>query len=361
MKEITDPTLILNEEKCKQNIEFMVEKARKHGLKLRPHFKTHQSHEIGRWFRDKGVSAITVSSVNMAQYFAEDGWEEITIAFPVNIRKIDTLNELASKVKLNVLVSSKETPMLLTTRLKHAVNVYIEIDCGSNRSGFRFDDIETIQKTKMSIVESELLNFIGYYSHAGHTYNARSTDQIKTIATKALSDFTSIKKIDNDVEFCWGDTPSCSVLDNFENIQAISPGNFVFYDVMQNAIGSCDLNKVAVAVCCPIVAKKDDVLEVCIHGGAIHFSKDSIVQDGQAIFGVPVTNDTWEPLTGAYVRAVSQEHGIVKLTAQDYDKYQVGDVMYILPIHSCLTAESIGGYLTEAGSGLGHMSKKSRD
>lgn len=362
MVNVSKPTLILNIERCLYNIKAMVDKAKRHGIKLRPHFKTHQSHDIGRLFRQEGVEAITVSSVKMAQYFAEDGWDEITIAFPVNIRKADELNDLASKVKLNVLVSSKETPALLASMLNQPVNVYIEIDCGSNRSGFRYDDTETIQNTKKSIAESELLNFIGYYSHAGHTYSARSKDEIKTIASKALSDFTSIKKIEGgDIEFCWGDTPSCSVLNTFEGIDALSPGNFVFYDVMQTQIGACNFKDIAVALCCPVVAKKSNELEICVHGGAIHFSKDSIVKDGQTIFGVPVTNDTWEPLAGAYVRAVSQEHGIVKLTSRDYSRYEVGDVIYILPIHSCLTAEAIGSYLTEEGQRVGHMSKKSRD
>jgi len=362
MINITEPTLILNEERCQRNIKAMVDKAKRHGIKLRPHFKTHQSHDIGRLFRKEGVTAITVSSVKMAQYFAEDGWDEITIAFPVNLRKIESLNELASKVTLNILVSSQETPTLLASGLKHPVNVYIEIDCGSNRSGFRYDDIETIQKTKESIIESELLNFIGYYSHAGHTYDARSKDEINVIANKAFNDFTSIKKIDgDDVEFCWGDTPSCSVVDTFEGVSALSPGNFVFYDVMQTQIGSCEFKDIAVALCCPVVAKKNNELEVCVHGGAIHFSKDSIVKDGQAIFGIPVANDTWEPLTDAYVRAISQEHGIVKLTTHDHKRYEVGDVMYILPIHSCLTAEAIGSYLTLEGRKVEHMSKKSRD
>lgn len=362
MINITVPTLILNEARCRYNIKVMTDKAHSHGIKLRPHFKTHQSLEIGRWFRSEGVAAITVSSVKMAQYFASDGWEEITIAFPVNIRQIDTINELARKVKLNLLVSSLATPVLLEKELKEAVDVYIEVDCGSNRSGFRYDNIDELKAAKEAIIKAPLLNLKGYYSHAGHTYSARSKDDILRISKEAKENFLSLRQIDGDnLEFCWGDTPSCSVWKSFEGINALSPGNFVFYDVMQTQIGACAYKDIAVALGCPVVSKKKEVLEICVHGGAIHFSKDSLEVDGQTIFGVPVAHDTWEPLSGAFVRAISQEHGIVKLSPSDYKKYEVGDVMYILPIHSCLTAEAIGTYMIAQGQLIGHMSKKSRD
>jgi len=68
---IQKPTLVLDKERCLRNIRKMAEKANKHNLHFRPHFKTHQSIEIGRWFRDFGVKAITVSSVEMAQYLAK--------------------------------------------------------------------------------------------------------------------------------------------------------------------------------------------------------------------------------------------------------------------------------------------------
>jgi len=77
---LTKPTLLLDVDKCKANIKKMAEKAMLNNIVFRPHFKTHQSHEIGQWFRDEGVSKITVSSVEMASYFAQKSWKDITIA-----------------------------------------------------------------------------------------------------------------------------------------------------------------------------------------------------------------------------------------------------------------------------------------
>src|SRR6056297_2377599 len=104
--EIKRPTLVLNKTTCLQNIELMADKAQRHKLRFRPHFKTHQSIEIGRWFRNFGVEHITVSSIKMAQYFASDGWKDITIAFPFNIHEIDELNSLSATTKINIVIDN---------------------------------------------------------------------------------------------------------------------------------------------------------------------------------------------------------------------------------------------------------------
>ena len=76
LEHIRKPTLFLDEVKCRANIRMMSEKAKANGVIFRPHFKTHQSVEIGNWFREEGTQAITVSSVGMAGYFAKAGWRD---------------------------------------------------------------------------------------------------------------------------------------------------------------------------------------------------------------------------------------------------------------------------------------------
>ncbi len=88
--QISQPTLLVDEKKCKENIYRMLKKAKSHKLIFRPHFKTHQSLEIGKWFKELGTNKITVSSLKMAEYFSEQ-FEDITVAFPLNILEINTM------------------------------------------------------------------------------------------------------------------------------------------------------------------------------------------------------------------------------------------------------------------------------
>ena len=67
------PTLVINRSISSNNLDKMIGVANKNNLVLRPHFKTHQSIEIGKWFKQKGVTSITVSSISMAEYFQMNG------------------------------------------------------------------------------------------------------------------------------------------------------------------------------------------------------------------------------------------------------------------------------------------------
>jgi D-serine deaminase-like pyridoxal phosphate-dependent protein len=164
----------------------------------------------------------------------------------------------------------------------------------------------------------------------------------------------------SDLEYSVGDTPSCSVMDEFGVATELRPGNFVFYDVMQYSIGSNKYEDIAVVMACPVVAIHADRNEIVIYGGSIHFSKDSI-QDhqGQTIYGLPVTiaENSWnrQPWEESWVYKLSQEHGIIKVPPERLSKVQIGDWIGILPVHSCLTADCMGEYLTLTGERIDHM------
>jgi D-serine deaminase-like pyridoxal phosphate-dependent protein len=41
----------------------------------------------------------------------------------------------------------------------------------------------------------------------------------------------------------------------------------------------------------------------------------------------------------------TQEHGIIEVTPAVFSQYQVGDVIQLFPVHSCLTVQALGEYL----------------
>jgi D-serine deaminase-like pyridoxal phosphate-dependent protein len=169
MNAIIRPTLVLDKEVCLRNIERMAKKAADHKMRFRPHFKTHQSAKIGEWFRDFGVESITVSSVQMAEYFAANGWDDITIAFTLNILEIDNINRLAAKIKLNVLVENTEAAEYLVDNAEHPLGVYVKIDTGNNRTGIESSNTSLIAAVIGKITKNDKLKFKGFLTHTGHT------------------------------------------------------------------------------------------------------------------------------------------------------------------------------------------------
>ena len=172
---ITKPTLFVDIGRVRRNIKRIADKAGISGVVFRPHFKTHQSSEIGEFFKEEGVFSITVSSMDMARYFADSGWKDITVAFPVNIREIDVINSLAGKINLHLLVESEQTVNFLDNNLLYSVDLWIEIDVGSGRTGIDCSDEEVVVKLAGLIRNSRKLKFSGLLTHAGHTYRDRKS------------------------------------------------------------------------------------------------------------------------------------------------------------------------------------------
>ncbi|MDX5436270.1 MAG: alanine racemase [Pontibacter sp.] len=361
---ITTPTLLLDKKKALNNIQRMVEKAKNSGVRLRPHFKTHQSAQVGEWFRDFGVDAITVSSVRMARYFADHGWQDILVAFPANILEMESINELSGKINLHLVVVNLETVEALAEQVKHPIRVWIKVDTGYRRTGVLPHAHHEFDNILQTISDSELLAFEGFLAHDGHTYKQTDKDAIQTIHNTSVYLLHLLrdryKQKFPELKLSLGDTPSCSILDDLSGVDEIRPGNFVFYDLTQQRIGACAYEDIAVCVVCPVVAKHPDRNEIILYGGSVHFSKDLLLQeDGSASFGriVTLTDNGWsEPQEGIELISLSQEHGIVQASPELFEKYKIGDLMGVLPVHSCLTADLMKGYLTTDGEYLEHMS-----
>jgi D-serine deaminase-like pyridoxal phosphate-dependent protein len=363
---IETPTLVLNKSTCLRNIELMAEKAKRHHLRFRPHFKTHQSLEIGSWFRQFGVNAITVSSLKMAEFFAADEWNDITIAFPFNPYEVDALNKLAANATINIIADDVRTIELIKNRLIASVGIYIEISTGYNRSGIPSTSLAKIDQLIDAIESVENLTLKGFLSHAGHTYYAKSKNEIQNIHFDEVLKMGNLKRHYStkfpSLEISIGDTPGCSLSEHFSNIDEIRPGNFVFYDLMQHNLGACHLDDIALRMICPVVSKQKMTNEIIIYGGAIHFSKDFVYgADSKPLFGRIILHqkDNEKTLLDAtnYLCRLTQEHGVLKVNSELFNAFEIGDLVEIIPVHSCLTAYEMGRMTTTKGEEIVLMNR----
>lgn len=149
-------------------------------------------------------------------------------------------------------------------------------------------------------------------------------------------------------EISIGDTPTCSLVDTLTGIDEIRPGNFIFYDLMQVQIGACQVDDISVAVACPVVAIYPERHCIAIYGGAVHLSKEVLIgENGRMEYGriaLP-TETSWEILhDDSYVYSLSQEHGLIHASDALLQQVKIGDLLCILPVHSCLTANLLKAY-----------------
>jgi D-serine deaminase-like pyridoxal phosphate-dependent protein len=350
---ITKPTILLDEMKARRNIQTMAAKAQASSVLFRPHFKTHQSAEIGTWFWDEGARQITVSSVDMAANFANAGWKDITLAFPLNIRQLQEINELASRIDLGVQVENIEAIHALAS-MGSKVKVWFKIESGLRRTGIPFDQPNLLHNLLDEARKHSNLNIEGLLTHAGQTYVAHSSAEVLSIHRTSTKRLVELRRSVSGfgLKISVGDTPGCSLSPDFPDVDEIRPGNFIFYDAEQFQIGSCMSDQIAVALACPVVSQHPERNEVVLYGGAIHFSKESFPYQGNLSYGLAVgSNDSsWGNfLPGCSISRLTQEHGILSVPQQYAHLYPVGSLALVVPAHSCLTAHLMRRYLTLDG------------
>lgn len=361
LKNVTKPTLMLDEKTARQNIHIMAAKAKKLSVSFRPHFKTHQSAQIGEWFRDVGVTRITVSSLEMAEYFMEHDWRDILVAFPINWREIQSIRQLAHSTHLGLLVDSLESAQFLAENLNEKSDVWIKIDTGFGRAGIHWQDKVLVHEMIQKIRKSDKLRVRGLLTHAGQTYRAKNTEEIKDFARQSLSRILMLKrdiKAAEELEISIGDTPGCALMESFEGANEIRPGNFVFYDASMLQLGVCKPDDIAVRLACPVTGKFGDEQKLVIYGGAIHLSKESLKGTGDSTYGwisLPEKNRWGNPMLDSPLMSLSQEHGVAKPAGHAMNQIQLGELVGIVPVHSCLTVAAMGEYLTYEGMSITTM------
>jgi len=275
----------------------------------------------------------------MAKYFSKY-WDDITIAFPVNILELDDVIMLQEKIKINLLVDSYDVLEILEKKLRSKINIYLKVNVGYNRAGVDYES-DSINDIISYLESSSKLNFKGFLTHFGDTYNSKSSIEIHDSFENSINKISDLNKKFPDYEISIGDTPSSSLVNKYpEFITEIRPGNFVFYDLDQLKIGSCQIEQIAIRLVCPVISIYKKRNSLLIYGGSVHFSKDYIIENNNKCYGYVYHGDYWslENKIG-YIKSLSQEHGIVEL--EKNINLKIGDKLSIIPVHSCLTVDKM--------------------
>ena len=364
-RQIQRPTLLLNEAVCRANIARMARKAARSGTRLRPHAKTHQSAAVAEWCREAGVTALAVSSVSMARYFADHGWQDLTIAFPVNWRELGGIAALARRVRLGLLAANEGAARFLAEHLRQEAAVWLEVETGDGRSGVPWDEAERLDEMRRHIEAAPQLRLRGLLTHAGHTYEAENAAGSAAVWAESLARLRAAREAlrargCGPLELSPGDTPGCAAASDFAGIDEVRPGAFVFHDLMMRQIGACSEDDMALGVACPVVDRQAVRHQWVIYGGAVHFGRDALREgDGQAHFGEVATFDAergWgAAIPGARLAHLSQEHGLVQTEAAHIERVQIGDLLVVRPVHACITAHQLRGFRTLGGEWLPMM------
>jgi D-serine deaminase-like pyridoxal phosphate-dependent protein len=309
--------------------------------------------EVARIQTSGHAGAITVSTLAEAKAFSLRGFSDITYAVPVERGKFDEAIEiLKSGVKLNLLTDDAETVNALDAAAADAglqFDVFVKIDCGYHRVGVEPHTTEAVEIPRF-LSDSENLNLAGILTHAGHSYNVRTKEEILEIARIERDSMVELAERLRSMSIevptvSIGSTPTMTQIDHFEGVDEIRPGNYIFFDNFQATLGSCSFEDTALTVLAAVTHRDLSRNKLVIDAGAIALSKDTGPRHLDPACGYGRVLDLDGNETGLRVTELSQEHGqIVSGDAAAVNRFKVGDRLRVLANHSCLTAAQHGHY-----------------
>jgi D-serine deaminase-like pyridoxal phosphate-dependent protein len=343
MFSLRTPAFLVDVHTVSNNCREMREKALASGVQFRPHVKTHKTREIARMQHGGAVGPITVSTLAEAELLAGDGFRDITYAVPIAPEKLARAAALARRIdRLNVLVDSEDALRALEAFHRAngvAFDAYLKVDCGYHRAGVDPDNPDSV-RLATALGRSDAVRFNGLLTHAGHSYHSKTREDIARVAAEEAACLTRFRALVasemglDELVRSVGSTPTASVVERFADCDEVRPGNYVFFDAFQSAIGSCAPRDVAVSVLATVVGWYPDRGHAIIDAGALALSKDSGPDHIDPQFGFGLVRDLDLRPVAARLVALSQEHGKLETHAH----LPVGTKLRIVPNHSCLTA-----------------------
>lgn len=349
MIDVETPALLLNRDVMERNLKEMAGRAKKLGVSLRPHIKTHKCLELGRRQLAHGAQGITVSTLFEAQAFARGGFTDLTWAFPLDRTHIPHVRRIAEGgATLRVILDDLETAKALAGSGLH---VWLKVDCGYHRAGVDPSSRYALDVARELGAERGLV-FDGILSHSGHAYRTRNKKEAADIAEQerqVMVWFAELLRKDGlPVRgISVGSTPAMVAVESLSGVTEARPGNYIFYDRTMVLIGCCEPRDVAVSVLATVVSHQPGASHFVTDAGALSLSKDL----GPGHLGLEPVFGEVQGHPELTVASVSQEHGVIRAAAPAAieGKFKVGTQVEIVPNHSCLTEAHFDEYVVIDG------------
>jgi D-serine deaminase-like pyridoxal phosphate-dependent protein len=333
IEDLPTPAVLVELDVLERNIAAQAERARAPGVRLRPHAKTHKCPEIARMQLAAGAAGISLAKTSEAEIFADAGFEDIFIAYPVvGLGKAERLLALSERLRLAAGCDSLEGATRLSETFRAAggkLDVLLKIDCGYHRVGILPENAWPIARR---IAELPGINLRGLFTHAGHAYQAETPEAVARIGRQegeilaATAGVLSQEGIPI-AEVSVGSTPTARHAMRVPGVTECRPGNYVFHDGSQVALGTCPLEDCAMTILATVVSVPAPDRAV-MDAGSKTLSQDSLRPhpNGHGL------------ILGSQTRLVSltEEHGVARVEAGD--RFRVGDRVRILPNHACVVS-----------------------
>lgn len=328
--ELDTPSLIIDWDIMQRNIKAMQKVADDAAVKLRPHTKTHKTPLISHLQMQAGAQGITVAKLGEAEVMHAGGVNDILIAFPLQgVPKMERLLHLAERANVRVSLDSRKVAQDISDAAHTRgmrIGVYVEVDVGLGRVGAAHH--EGARDLVREIVELPGIDFLGIMTHAGHSYKAKSVEDMAALGKEEgewMVETADLIRADGiEVrEVSVGSTPTARFCSQIRGVTEMRPGTYVFYDTTQVLKYACAWDDCAQTILATVVVKHPDRL--IFDCGSKTLSSDAAPN---GLYG------TVKHFPHLEIWRLNEEHATVRITGKG-PLPNIGDKVEIIPNHAC--------------------------
>jgi D-serine deaminase-like pyridoxal phosphate-dependent protein len=327
-----------------RNIDRAQQLASNAGVALRPHAKTHKSPVIAKWQIDRGAVGVCCAKVGEAEVFVASGISSIRLPYPVSPSNAGRILALADRAAMSIIVDHLDVARGWSeamTRAGRTLDVLIKVDVGFHRCGIDPDahPLEFVQQ----VAALPGLRLRGLLSHAGHGYHASSDQELRAVAHREAEILTSLRERSARAgiqleELSVGATPTLRFSASERDLTELRPGNYVYFDRTQFALGSASLDDCALTVLASVVTQHNG--RIILDAGSKTLTNDLARGITAAPgYGAVLTGDGSAIDDGLAIERLSEEHATVRVIGST--RLKPGDRVRILPNHSCVVSNLV--------------------
>jgi D-serine deaminase-like pyridoxal phosphate-dependent protein len=331
---IDTPALLVDLESMERNLRRVADYTARHGLRLRPHTKTHKSPRIGRRQLELGAAGLTVAKVGEAEVMLDAAPPDMLVAYPVIGRaKLERLMAVARRTRVTVSLDSLYAAQQLSEAAQAArvnVGVLAETDVGLGRVGVS-PGAELLDLAR-GIEGLASLSFEGIAFYPGHIKDngAAGREALAALGGLIQSILADFRREGIEARIVsGGSTPSLYHSHELPGLNEIRPGTYVYNDWNTVASGACTPQECAATLLVTVVSTARPG-QIIVDGGSKTFSSDRLTGSGaESTFGHVVEAPE------AVFHKMNEEHGYVDVR-QCGRKFEIGERLRIIPNHICV-------------------------
>lgn len=330
LDDVDTPALVIDLDAFERNLQRMAETTAQHGVRVRPHAKTHKSPIIALKQMAHGAVGVCCQKVSEAEVMVRGGVGDVLVTNEIaGARKLERLAWLAHEARVAVCTDSLTNVRDIEAAAARAgakLDVLVEIDCGGRRCGAAPG--RPAAEIAAAIAGSPHLSFAGLHAYHGSAQHLRTQPERQSAVASAG------ERVQETTAELAREGLSCRIVTGagtgtFE-IEAASgiwnelqPGSYIFMDADYARNRKAD-------------GSRFDTFEHALFVLATVMSatapEHAVVDAGHKA----LSNDAGFPevpgLPGAKYHRPSDEHGVLDLTGSN-QRPGLGDKLLLIPGH----------------------------